>query len=48
MGKELHGKKVPANEVDKVVKTFEKLGATNIKKTRNPDGTFEIEGTFDD
>jgi hypothetical protein len=31
-----------------MVKAFEKLGATNIKKTQNPDGTFNLEGTFPD
>ena len=47
MAKELLAKKVPAKEVDKTVKAFEKLGAT-VTKTKNADGTFNIEGSFED
>jgi hypothetical protein len=48
MAKVLLAKNVPADEVDDVQKTFENLGATNIKKTENADGTFNLEGTFAD
>ena len=47
-GKELLAKKIPAKDIDKMVKSFEKLGATDIKKTKNTDGTFNLEGTFED
>jgi hypothetical protein len=46
--KELLAKNVPADEIDDMEKSFKKLGATNIKRTENPDGTFNLEGTFPD
>ena len=46
--KELLAKNVPAEDIDEMVKSFEKLGATNIKKTKNADGTFNLEGSFPD
>jgi hypothetical protein len=46
--KELLVKNVPADLVDRKVKAFSILGATNIKKVKNPDGTYNIEGTFPD
>jgi hypothetical protein len=46
MAKQLLAKNVPAAEIDEMVKAFEKLGATDVKKTANADGTFNLEGTF--
>jgi hypothetical protein len=48
VSKELLAKKVPADEVDEMEAAFKKLGATDIKKVKQPDGTFNLEGTFPD
>jgi hypothetical protein len=48
MAKELLAKNVPADEIDDMVKAFSALGATNIKKIKNADGSFNLEGTFPD
>jgi hypothetical protein len=41
-------KHVPANEVDEMEAAFTALGATDIKKEKQADGTFNLEGTFPD
>jgi hypothetical protein len=48
VAKELLAKNVPEDEIDEMVKAFEKLGATEVKKVENEDGTFDLEGTFPD
>jgi hypothetical protein len=48
MANELLAKNVPADEIEDMKKAFEKLGATNIKATKNADGTFNLEGSFPD
>jgi hypothetical protein len=48
MAKQLLAKNVPADEVDQVEATFQALGATDIKKEKQPDGTFNLEGNFPD
>ena len=47
MAKVLLAKEVPADEVDEIVEAFEVLGAT-VKKEKQPDGSFNVEGTFPD
>jgi hypothetical protein len=39
---------VPASEVDKKIKAMQALGATNIQKTANGNGTFDISCDFPD
>jgi hypothetical protein len=41
-------KHVPANEVEEMEQAFEALGATDIKKEKQADGTFNLEGNFPD
>ena len=46
--KQLLAMNIPADEVDDMIDTFEKLGAKSIKKIENPDGTFNIEVEFEE
>jgi hypothetical protein len=48
MAKVLLAKNVPADEVDEMEATFKQLGATDIKREKQTDGTFNLEGTFAD
>jgi hypothetical protein len=41
-------KNIPANELKRMKEIFTKLGATDIKEEKNADGTFNLEGAFDD
>ena len=46
--KKLLAKNVLAEDVKDMIEAFKKLGATDITKTENPDGTFNLEGKFPD
>jgi len=46
MAKVLLAKNGPAEEVDEIIAAFEKLGATDIKKEEQADGSFNVEATF--
>jgi hypothetical protein len=48
MAKQLLAKNVPADEVDQLEQAFQALGATDIKKEKQTDGTFNLEGNFPD
>jgi len=48
MAKVVVMKNIPANEVADMKQTMEDLGATNIKETKNADGTSTLEGTLAD
>jgi hypothetical protein len=48
MAKQLLAKEVPAEDVDEVEQAFQALGATDIKKEKQDDGTFNLEATFPD
>jgi hypothetical protein len=48
MAKQLLAKEVPADEVDELEKAFKALGATDIKKEKQADGTYNLEGNFPD
>jgi D-arabinose 5-phosphate isomerase GutQ len=39
---------VPANEIDALIDNLKASGATVIKMTKNPDGTFDVEAEFED
>ena len=48
MAKQLLAKNIPADEVNDLEAAFRELGATNVTKVKNPDGTYNLEGTFAD
>ena len=48
MAKQLLATEIPADEIDNVEEVFKALGATDIKKEKLPDGTFNLEGNFPD
>jgi hypothetical protein len=39
---------VPADKVDDVVQDFKDAGATNVEKTKQPDGRYTVVATFPD
>lgn len=41
-------KNIPADEIEEMIEAIEKLGATDITKKKNADGTFNLQGTFPD
>jgi hypothetical protein len=46
--KQVLAKHVPKEEVEEMEKAFEALGATEIKKVKQTDGTYNLEGNFPD
>ncbi|WP_158228729.1 hypothetical protein [Bradyrhizobium sp. Y36] len=48
MTKQLLAKNIPADEIDDVEEAFKALGATELKKDKQPNGTYNLEGTFPD
>ncbi|MGH6709245.1 MAG: hypothetical protein ACREEK_09770 [Bradyrhizobium sp.] len=46
--KKVLAKRIPKDEVKDIEDAFEALGATDIKKVKQADGTFNLEGTFPD
>jgi hypothetical protein len=48
MAKQLLATEIPADEIDDVEATFKALGATDIKKEKQLDGTYNLEGNFPD
>ena len=46
MAKPFTIKNIPADEIDAMTAAMVKLGATGVKKTKNDDGTYNLDGTF--
>jgi hypothetical protein len=39
-------KNIPKEDIEEMERVLRELGATDIKKEKNDDGTFNLEGTF--
>lgn len=46
MPKHILAREIPKDEVDEIVEALKELGATNVVKKEESDGTFTIDATF--
>jgi hypothetical protein len=46
MAKQIVATEIPAEDVDDIVTAFQNLGATDITKTQQSDGTYTVQATF--